>query len=193
VDDGLKQRLVGAFVLLALGVLFIPTLLEPEYRRDIDRTSHIPPAPAIEPIKVEAPTRVSGLGPAQPAGERYKLLEEDALPQLIEQTEEAVNKAQPHQQNIKQAESKILLTKEGVPKAWAIQVSSYKTESRANEFVSQLKKDGYVPFTRTLKTTKGMVTRIYIGPRINPTMAQNLKRELDKKYRIETLVVRFDP
>ena len=200
-DDGLKQRLVGALVLLALGVLFIPALLEPELSRDIDRTSRIPTAPNIQPIDIKPPVKSDKLAPSTSFEDRYRLVEEDQLPDVIVQTQNQVkaksDTAESTATSVKtseqQAKTQIIMNKEGVPRAWAVQIVSYQTQQRAQQFSEKLKRDGYQPFTKSANSSKGKVYRVYLGPKINPTMAKNLKQELDKKYKLDTLVVRFDP
>ena len=50
-DNTLKQRLVGAAVLVALGVIFIPALLDGSgYRTRQARTVEIPPKPEFPPV-----------------------------------------------------------------------------------------------------------------------------------------------
>lgn len=200
-DNGLKQRLVGAFVLLALGVLFIPALLDPELKRDIDRTSRIPAAPNLQPIDIKPPVKSDRLAPSTSLEPRYKLVEEDELPDVIAQTKANVkaktvtakSAVQSDKVLEQQAKTQIIMNKDGVPRAWAVQIVSYQTQQRAQEFSEKLKRDGYQPFTKTANSGKGKVYRVYLGPKINPTIAKNLKQELDKKYNLDTLVVRFDP
>lgn len=49
-DGGLKQRLIGAVVLVALAVIFIPILLDNQ-RDDMPAGSRIPPEPAAEEVR----------------------------------------------------------------------------------------------------------------------------------------------
>lgn len=49
-DGGLKQRLVGALVLLALAIIFVPVLLDNQ-RDDAPLTSRIPPEPKADEIR----------------------------------------------------------------------------------------------------------------------------------------------
>ena len=54
-DKGLKQRMVGALVLVALAVIFLPMLLsrEDEMRRVVVEAPAMPQAPAATEIVVE--------------------------------------------------------------------------------------------------------------------------------------------
>lgn len=177
-DDGLKQRLVGAFVLLALGVLFLPVLFDRDGRLSVDRTTQIPPAPAVEPlVKIPDPVRPADIEPAKKPAEMYRTDESKAVQAPpAEQTDKADG-----------------LTDKGIPKAWMIQVVSYKTQQQAEALCNQLIDDGYKAFTRTVSTSKGKVTRVYVGPKIEKAKAFEVKRKLDKSLKVDSLVLRFEP
>ncbi|BFM15375.1 hypothetical protein R50073_15580 [Maricurvus nonylphenolicus] len=177
-DDGLKQRLVGAFVLLALGVLFLPVLFDRDGRLSVDRTTQIPPAPKVEPlVKIPDPVRPANIEPAKKPQEMYLADESKKVsPAPAKQPGKADG-----------------LTDKGVPKAWMIQVVSYKTQKQAEELRNRLIKDGYKAFTRTVSTAKGKVTRVYVGPKIEKAKAFEVKRKLDKSLKVDSLVLRFEP
>lgn len=72
-DDGLKQRLVGAVVLIAIGVLFLPTLFGTEGRRTVDLNSQVPPKPVVvaEPLELAVPQPPENARGAKPLAENY--------------------------------------------------------------------------------------------------------------------------
>lgn len=196
-EDGLKQRLVGALVLLALGVLFVPILFEPEDRRTVDRTTQIPAAPEIQPMQVDEPTRNPHIEPIKPAEQQYHLLpeqeSEDEAPAVAAEApkpEPAPSKAlvsrpaEPDRQ---------ILDKNGVPNAWLVQVASFSSDARAEALRDKLLKDDFPAFTRSFETSKGKVTRVYVGPKISRDKASDLKQTLDKSLKINSLVVSFSP
>ena len=51
-DDGLKQRLIGAVVLLALGVIFLPVLFDRDRIEPIDQETLIPEAPEVVTVDI---------------------------------------------------------------------------------------------------------------------------------------------
>ncbi len=191
-DDGLKQRLVGALVLLALGVLFVPVLFEPENRRKVDRTTQIPPAPHIEPVVVQDPVRNEAIEPVKPAAQMYELLPETET-ELAAVTKPAGAPSKPSGSISPKSPDRDVLDERGVPKAWAVQVASFNTPARAAVLRDQLLDQEYPAFTRTLDTSKGRVTRVYVGPKINRDKAIKLKKVLDKSLKVDTLVVKFSP
>ncbi|MCK7595775.1 SPOR domain-containing protein [Microbulbifer sp. CAU 1566] len=71
-NDGVKQRIVGALVLAALAVIFLPTLFDREGARYIDVTSQIPAPPDIKPIVIAEPQPVDGIDTAPPVNEVFQ-------------------------------------------------------------------------------------------------------------------------
>ena len=59
-SDGLKQRIVGALVLGALGLIILPVLFDFADPLKIDRTSKLPAAPEIEAVQVVKAERQQG-------------------------------------------------------------------------------------------------------------------------------------
>ncbi len=68
-NDILKQRLVGALVLIALGVVFWPVLFVEGERGSLDRQSQIEPMPALDDVTIPAPRPLPGVEPVRQAPE----------------------------------------------------------------------------------------------------------------------------
>ncbi|EMR0652206.1 SPOR domain-containing protein, partial [Pseudomonas aeruginosa] len=75
-ERGLKQRIVGALVLIALAVIFLPMLFtrEDESRQVVVEAPPRPQAPAMPSVEVQ-PTEVPELQPG----------EEDIAPEIVEE------------------------------------------------------------------------------------------------------------
>jgi len=171
-DDGLKQRLVGAFVLLAIAVIFIPVLFDRERIEPVDKRTLIPAAPHIEPVVIEELTPPTVLSPAKSSDEIY-------VPE-----EEVVEPLTPEPKSF---------DAEGVPNSWVLQVASFRFEKHGQEFRDTIIKDGYPAYTKNVKTSRGDMTRVYIGPKIDKGIMIGLKKKIDKKYSVETILLKFDP
>ena len=201
-DDGLKQRLVGAAVLVAVAVLFIPVLFERESRLVVDHTSQIPPPLLVEPVTVELPQDNPEIPPVQSAESMYELLPEDPVGQSVVkdntaapvQTAVATPTAKPAVAGTEASSpAREVLDERGIPKAWAIQVASFNTQARANAMRDQLLAKDYPAFTRSAETSQGTLTRVFVGPKISRDQAYSLKSKLDSELKTETLVVTFLP
>ena len=68
-NDILKQRLVGALVLIALGVVFWPVIFIETDRGALDRSSQLQPMPRLEDVVIPAPTPLDNVEPVARADE----------------------------------------------------------------------------------------------------------------------------
>jgi len=85
-DENIKQRLVGAAVLVALAVIFLPALFDKDERVAIDTTSQIPPTPTIETVEIPRPTKPEGIR-VPPAGTLFQPeVVENAEKELVSET-----------------------------------------------------------------------------------------------------------
>jgi len=196
-NDGFKQRIVGALVLAALAVIFLPTLFDREGARYIDVTSQIPPAPDIQPIEIAPPEPVAGAVPA-PAPEQVfqpQLAEQDSNPEPVKPhpaAETAAGETGKDAQPPKpEQDSSPILDTQGLPIAWVVQVASYREDARAEKLRGRLMDEGYRAYTRAVTTDKGRFVRVFVGPKVSKADAQAVKQELDQLLKARTLVLRF--
>lgn len=207
-DDGLKQRLVGALVLVALAVIFLPSLFQRDTRIPIDTTSLIPVAPVVEPVTIDIAQKPEGFDPAPQPGQAYQppvaVVESPSVvePNTTDKQEVASNIAPLKPQSIAEptptAKPKVVkkalkpgLDSKGIPRAWVVQVASFKASARAKAFNDKLLAKGYRAYIRTLNTQKGTVSRVFVGPVVDQKQATALKKKLDKAYSLNALVLKF--
>lgn len=207
-NDGVKQRIVGALVLAALAVIFLPTLFDREGARFVDVTSQIPPAPAIQPITIAEPEPVADIEPAPPLNDVFQ-------PEFVEQKSpapdpEAVSlapkpkpKPEPEPESAA-AESKPVAEKQpqlptektqlddnGLPEGWVVQVAAYKDAGSAERMRGKLLDAGFRAYTRAVDTPKGRFVRVFVGPKLSRVDAQSDKQKLDKLLKADTLILRY--
>ena len=194
-NDGFKQRIVGALVLLALAVIFLPSLFDREGARYIDVTTQIPPAPDIQPIEIADPVPVAGAVPV-PAGDdafQPELPAADSRPEpeaemaepAVSESEKLVSEPKPEKN------SAPILDAAGLPVAWVVQVAAYREDARAVRLRNRLMDEGYKAYTRAVTTDKGRFVRVFVGPKTSKADAQLVKQELDQLLKAQTLVLRF--
>jgi len=68
-DDGLKQRLVGAIVIVAVAIIFIPMIFNQEGQRPEDIQITLPPPPEAPKAQLEKPQRPQAEDTQQRAAE----------------------------------------------------------------------------------------------------------------------------
>jgi len=69
VKEALKHRVIGAAVLTAIAVLFLPSFFKDQKAYDVDTRSQIPDRPSITAVDFDEPQTVHGRTPcAKPTG-----------------------------------------------------------------------------------------------------------------------------
>jgi len=232
VDDGLKQRLVGAVVLSAVAVLFVPVLFDQHDKHKVDTVSQIPAMPDVEPVNYQSPTKVEGIDQAPkpeqmflPSGGDQQAIVDDPA-SVVSSEEEAApfvanaNVAKPsvakpsvskpststasasknsgqkpasQKPSVQATASSDILNADGAPNAWVLQLISSSSEAKAKSIVKQLQDSNYRAYYRSAKTPKGLIYRVFVGPKISRRKAEQLKRELDKLLKVDALILRFQP
>ncbi|WP_226665007.1 SPOR domain-containing protein [Microbulbifer aggregans] len=217
-NDGVKQRIIGALVLAALAVIFLPSLFDRQGTRYIDVTSQIPPAPAIQPIVIAEPEPVKEVAPAPPVNEVFQpefaeqrapapdpaapladsskdvaadktAIEAKPVAKVPQAAEQAEPAATPAP--AKATEEKVSLDKQGLPEGWVVQVGAYRDVASADRMRGKLLDAGFRAFTRSVETPKGRFVRVFVGPKLDKADAQSDKGRLDKLLNTQTLVLKY--
>lgn len=171
---GSKQRIIGAFVLFALALIFFPLLFDLSGDMPLDTSAKIPAMPEIEPEVVPEPEPVEEVIAPEP--------EETFFQPAVEPTpEESRDPAPP------------ALNKEGVPDAWVIQVGSFSERTKAESLSNRLKQDGHKSYVEPVKLSQGQMYRVFIGPNILKKDALDVQQRVEEKYRVQTILRKIEP
>ncbi|MBU0900527.1 SPOR domain-containing protein [Pseudomonas sp. MIL19] len=195
-DKGLKQRMVGALVLLALAVIFLPMLLsrEDESQRvlvDAPAMPVVPEVPEVElqPVVVPEPQ----LLPDEPVGaEATQSLEPvdtvvDEPPTAPVVPAQPTAPAKPVVAAPQVAPSK--LDANSLPVSWSVQLASLSSGDGAQKLQKTLRTQGYNAYIRNFD---GM-NRVFVGPLIERAEADRLRDQLNRQHKLNGFVVRFQP
>lgn len=193
-DSGLKQRLIGAVVLVAIAIIFLPSLFNQGGRKAVDLTTQIPPEPeqAVEALEIPPPRPPESAQPGQPAEENY------SHPPVAEsqspETEPPFNNADSPPSSESETAPEPVLTDEGVPRGWSVQVGSFSQQSGADALLGQLVEKGYErSYIRSGEGANGTLYRVFVGPRINREDAESDRQKIDDTFQVESLLVEFRP
>lgn len=189
-DSGLKQRIVGALVLLALAVIFLPMLLsrEDELRHVQVDAPQMPAAPAMPDVELE-PVIVSEPQPvadepmtAEPVSDQALVAAEPIAPLTAPA-------AAPVQPPVAPAPVANKLDANSLPISWSVQLASLSSASGAQALQKTLRSQGYNAYVRTFD---GM-NRVFVGPLIERTEANRVRDQLNRQHKLNGFVVRFQP
>ena len=170
-SDGLKQRIAGALVLGALGLVILPVLFDFADPLKIDRTSKLPAAPEIESVQVVEAKRPEGV----PKKSLFSAIFD------IDNSTPATDSSEEHYG----------LNADDLPKAWVLQVSSFETKSKAEELMNRLRKNDYKAFVKSAKVKSETRYRVYVGPKIDKRRAVQDKSKIDAAFKTDAIVLRY--
>lgn len=196
-NQALKQRLVGAVVLLALGIIFLPGILRENQQAPVNRQTLVPESPDYQRLEFENPQRPDNIEPA-PDPETMFLPPSEQVPQdALETVDIQPETNQSDRQDSTDVESKapgeIGEQEAQLQGAWVVQVASFRSGERASELRDKLQDQGYRAYIRSADTDSGRVNRVFIGPKIDKKTANKIKRAVDEAFQLNTLVLRFEP
>lgn len=188
-DKGLRQRMVGALVLVALAVIFLPMLFsrEDELQRVVVDAPAMPQSPAmpsaeLDPVSVpqveDLPQEpVPGVGPD--AGAPVVEAPVAAEPEVAKPTAAPAITPPPVSR----------LDANGLAVSWSVQLASLSNRASAESLQQTLRGKGYNAYIRNVD---GM-NRVFVGPVIERAEADRLRDQLTRLQKLNGFVVRFQP
>jgi DedD protein len=204
----LKHRLIGAAVLAAVAVLLLPSFFKEKKEYHVSTKSQIPAAPSVVAEEFKAPQPVPNIEPA-PAPETM-FVPTDSASELPVSEIPPTTVAAPSSASVSSAAStKVVsstvtaqtassvpampLNQKGLPDAWVVQVGSFTTKEAANKLRDDLQADGQKAYVRTTTSGNTAISRVYIGPKLDKNQALALKEQMDRRLKVKSMVMRFQP
>ncbi len=177
----LKQRMVGAIILAALAVIFIPMLLKGPVDQGLtDVPIAIPPRPVVEVDEALA------AAPEEPPVSdadftRSVPLESDHVQPPPELPAESAPVALDEPSPVEQTPPELA--------SWAVQVGSFGRESNAVGLRDKLRASGYSAYVDAIDGNGERFYRVRVGPVVSREEADRLKDDLVGKVQLKGLVV----
>jgi len=210
-DKAYKQRMVGALVLVALAVIFLPMLFsrQDEQRQVVIDAPTAPHAPAVpqvqvEPVVVPEPQAL----PQEPVPSDDEIAQQEAPTAPIAPAvplapapaakpvapAPAAKATTPPAQPIAAAPTKPDTTQSridanGLSVSWSVQVASLSSRENAESLQKDLRSQGYNAYIRSSDGKN----RVFVGPLIERAEADRLRDLLDRQKKLKGFVVRFQP
>jgi DedD protein len=206
--------MVGALVLIAIAVIFLPMLFsrQDEARRVQVDAPAAPQAPTLPQVKVESvpvpeqqalpqepvpeedaatPVPVPSPTPAKPvvtapAAKPAAVASAPAKPTPAPAATPAPAKAAAP---AAPAAEPSRVDANGLSVSWSVQLASLSNRANADNLQKTLRTQGYNAYIRT----SDGVNRVFVGPLIERAEADRLRDQLDKQQKLKGIVVRFQP
>jgi DedD protein len=207
--DGLKQRVIGAAVLVSLAVIFVPMLFDEPHTERSSRVIELPDEPpfpevqsppADEPVvdeppayRIEEPARTDSSKSASPEAQGVAP-EPDNLPAQSAETPvspeprdgetatgspEAVAPVEPMET------PEYAASLEG---AWIVQLGSFGNTENARRLRDKVREQGYDSHIQRIERGGTRLTRVFSGPFVDKAAAEKAKEVLDAQFDVNSLV-----
>lgn len=183
-DKALKQRLLGAVMLVSLMVVFLPLVLDGGDHRKTMQTL-IPPRPGLPNMQINEPQRLH-----LTAAPELDIVEVESV-SLSESEPEPEPVADPIAKPVAPAAGNkaVGLDSERRVKAWVLQLASFKQTKNANGLRDKLRKGGYKAYS---EKRNGLI-RVFVGPDLDKSKVEGWKKALKQQFKLSGLIKRSYP
>ncbi len=218
----LKHRIVGAFILIILGVVIVPMILSGPKRAAhgpvTDAAAENPDTKVfiskITPIGGETPvlkheskrspdvahTAAKPAAKSKPAA-RPKSTANTAGTKLVAKTaqqprESAVEKtdtqnSNPVNKQTVKVETKTKPDNKSIDRGWIVRIGTFSKSENATRIMNSLKTLGFEPSSERVKTSRGVLTRVWVGPYAQRVEAGRVRTRIQQKTGEKGLIVAF--
>ncbi len=208
VDQVVKQRLIGAVVLIALAVLFLPSMLGKKKERKVFE-SKIPKEISVKFQTLDHQTSkdTQNRENDKNTSSKQDQMTSDNTMTLKKETESSQEKSIPIKEII--SKEQISTTKqkknqvsekpkpvlEAVKKSgWVIQVGSFSSKENAENLAKKLETKQFKTFVRHKDVTKNqMHYRVFVGPWLNEKQAKQHLKEIKQFTGLTPLLTKWRP
>ena len=198
--ESMKHRLVGAAVLIGLGVIAWPVVFDTTPVREISQRSQIPDPPPEQPFIIAEPERVE-LPPESDSAALREQLPEEPIADLAPSPEPggAQTPAKPVAKNAvpdplpRTPVPPVRTDGAGLPEQWALQLGVFSDRGNAMELRSRAEKAGYHALVQTVGSGQARKYRVYAEPKLDRAAVQRAAVSVEQKLGIKGYVTRYYP
>jgi len=200
-EQKLKQRLVGAIILVSLAVIFMPIILECPDDEWAPRNTSMPEAPrmdygvdmelALPPVETAESGEIETREFAEPEAPA-------AVPEVLPQVSQPAEpvKAEPPPAQPAPAPEPAPASKKTdslpvPPPGWYIQVGSFSQRMNAEGLRDRLTAAGHTTRLQEINIGKAVVYRVLVGPTTSRANAEQQNSRLEKQQQIKGIVIEY--
>lgn len=180
-DDKLKQRIIGALVLVVAAVVFLPMLLSGQ-DETVKVEVEVPGAPVMDQTEIEAAAPIELLAP-EPVAE---------IP-TPETSPDDTTTAEPAEPPVVSAPPPVEEKPVPMPNGnWVVQLGSFSSAANAEALRDTLVEQGYNAYALSARVDGSDITRVFVGPLLDRAQTNKLRDELASRHGMKGLVTAYD-
>jgi len=220
VENSLKQRIIGAIVLIALAIIFLPTILKEKISNGTFK-SQIPAKPTelenyrINTQKIDELMASDIAAKVEPQDENSNQANAEinngnlSKPKSSQPDPRADQLNNPDEIKSKQAKAsskkvkvqsvdaeiheKTKISERFTDAAWVVQVASFAKEANAVNLTKKLQDKKYKAYRRKVLADGQTVFRVFVGPYIHRKDAEKVVSKISKLSESSAMLKPFDP
>ena len=195
----MKQRLVGALVLLSAAVIFLPLIFDGRESRDTYTDIQIPEEPVVtldvsepeidtahfEAVQQQVKQERAAIAPAE------ETLNQPAET-IPEPSEPEVAVKQDFEQ-IKAASGQGATGTDRLGENYTVQLAAFSSHDNAAKLHKQLIEKGYSAYIQQGRSGDKTLYRVFVGPQLRKNRAEMIADALYKEFSLKGMVVRYAP
>ncbi|MDG1943549.1 MAG: SPOR domain-containing protein [Halioglobus sp.] len=206
-NEILKQRLVGALILVALGIVFWPIIFVQPAEETAGLQQPIPSRPGVSTQTVGAPDEAGLRGSVKRSVE--KTVEVTAIGPIDDISDgemnahptasaSALKKPTPAAPSTRgstrsEAPQPLAIDSDGVPVAWILQVVSVSSKDKAEMLRLRLVNMNIKAYVKSLNSGSKKLYRVYVGPKFERAKLEQLQAQIDNEFGVTSMVARYSP
>jgi DedD protein len=203
-----QNRLVGTIIVAAIAIIFLPDVLDGDKKTYQDNFEVIPTTPQVDFLQANKSFPEEKLVnlPVESISDELALDEQSVIDPAKTLKEKGVTVStlskEPGFSAVPVVAAAKTLVTEAIKKvpskaipqqAWIIQLGSFRHQNNVDDLLSKLQKAGYTTFTKPIRTKKGNLTKVCIGPELIKSSLEAQLPALKKLTHVQGKVVRFYP
>ncbi len=208
--EAMKHRLVGAAVLVALGVIAWPVIFDSSPVREISQRSQIPEEPPSERFTVDEPSRPQ-LPPepdwsaeresaaAEAASEPQVAAAPQTAPAAVTTPDTRPAAAAEPAATVRPAPKElrpvppVATDARGLPQQWAVQLGVFSQIANAREIQQRANAAGFHTILQSGGKPGAQQYRVYVNPKLDRADADAVASEVQRKLGVKGYVTRYYP
>lgn len=195
-SDQIKNRVVGAIVLFALAVVFIPKIFDGEKESQRREFIAIPKKPIHQPPRVNIQSNGESTSTESIQTESTVSISTKKIAPSQLDTESSVNVAKISKEiNKKPDVIKPVNTKpvEIKAKAWVIRMGTFGNPDNVNALVKKLRTKGFSAFSVPRVPKAGLSNKVFIGPELNQNVLVKFQPQLKREFKESGVIEIYSP
>ena len=205
-ENSLKQRIIGAIVLVALGVIFLPAILKEKTSNGVFK-SQIPEKPRelaeyqmdtykIDQLLLEENKKAKEIKREAIKIQKDTLKEEAVIAAVVKSKVDEVDS----KQLVSNTDSlgKVIKKKEINAKiknvgAWILQVASFSNKNNATDMVKKLQLRSHSAYTDQVNLDDKELHRVFVGPFVKKNVAESALLKVENISKTKVLLKTYNP